>query len=111
MPHDDPLRRLITGKGAKDDTLPEGDDALDGLGDLSPGGGAGVTPNRERHFNRGSGRFHDPATGEFEPGSPPPDLDPPADRYRAVDGRFKKSSADLFDEEDEVLLDSLEPEG
>lgn len=71
----------------------------------------GITSNRERHFNKRSGRFHDPDTGMFEDGAPPPDLDASVDRYRAKDGRFKKRSTDLFDEPEEVALESLEPEG
>lgn len=70
-----------------------------------------ITENREEHFNRESGRFHDPDTGEFEEGGPPPDLDEEVDRYRAEDGKFKSRSADLFDEYEEVIKDSLEPEG
>lgn len=70
-----------------------------------------VTENREEHFNRRSGRFHDPETGRFEPGSAPPDLDREANRFRAEDGQFKKGSQDLFDEREEVRKDSLEPRG
>lgn len=86
-----------------------GRDGMPRPGKSSDGGG--ITPNRESNFNKRSGRFHDPGTGKFEEGSPPPDLDPGADRYRGKNGRFKKASADLYDEEEEVLLDSLDPEG
>lgn len=88
-----------------------------GLDDDLPAEGRGsrrksdITKNREGNFSRESARFHDPDTGEFEAGSPPPDLDTDVDRYRAVDGKFKSRSADLFDEPEEVRLGSLDPEG
>lgn len=75
------------------------------------GGGHRVSKNREPHFNKKTGRFHNPETGEFEPGSPPPDLDPRADRYRAKNGRFKKRSADLYDEREEERQHELWPRG
>lgn len=55
--------------------------------DFDPFDDEDVTPNREDNFELDTGRFRDPDSGEFEPGSPPPDLD------------------------EEVRLDSLEPEG
>ena len=70
-----------------------------------------VSRNREDNFDIGSGRVHDPRSGEFEPGSPPPDLDTGVDRYRRSDGRFKSRSTDLYDEPAEVLFDSLWPRG
>lgn len=81
-----------TGRGKEDDSM-------------------SITENRERHFSRRSGRFHDPDTGEFERGSAPEDLDSDVNRYRGESGRFKKRAADLYDEPEEVKQDSLEPRG
>jgi hypothetical protein len=83
----------------------------DYFGAVDTGGDPGVTPHRESNFNRASGRFHDPDTGAFEIGGPPPDLDPSVDRYRAKDGRFKKRAADLYDEPDEARMGELWPRG
>lgn len=65
-----------------------------------------VSKNREGMFDLSAGRFRDDM-GMFEPGSPPPDYDDVTDRYRAVDGKFKKRSRDLYDEKDEVRFDDL----
>jgi len=82
------------------------------MGMMGGGGNTSdIRPNREADFNKLSGRFHDPVSGEFEAGRPPPDLDPAARRYRAKDGRFKKSSSDLYDEAEEVRQNSLDPLG
>lgn len=69
-----------------------------------------VSENRESSFEKVTGRFRG-SDGQFEPGSPPPDLDQSANRYRGKDGRFKRRSSDLYDERAEVRLDSLDPEG
>lgn len=82
-----------------------------GLSSTDQASSPGVTDNREDQFNRESGRFHDPSSGEFEPGSPPPDLDKSTDRYRGKNGQFKSSPDDLYDEPAEVKRDSLEPQG
>lgn len=79
--------------------------------DFDPFDEEDVTPNREDDFELDTGRFRDPDSGEFEPGSAPPDLDEDVDRYRAEDGQFKDSADDLYDEPEEVSIDSLEPEG
>lgn len=73
--------------------------------------GIDIRPNRESDFERDLARFRDPDTGQIERGSPPPDLDTDVGRYRGKDGRFKKSSSDLFDEPAEVRENSLEPPG
>lgn len=83
---------------------------LDAHADGGHTGNARVSRNREHRFDRASGRFHGP-DGQFEPGSPPPDLDPSVDRYRAKDGRFKKRSADLYDERAEVRDHDLRHRG
>lgn len=93
------LLGLGVGSGSSDAGGSRRDDDLD------------ITENREPFFNRGSGRFHDPDTGLFEAGSPPPDLDTSVDRFRAEDGQFKSRSTDLFDELEEVEQDSLDPFG
>lgn len=93
------------------DLLGDSDDDMGFGEELSGGELEDVSENRESDFNIESGRFHDDETGEFEPGSPPPDLGTSVDRYRAEDGKFKGRSKDLFDEPEEVRLGSLEPEG
>lgn len=70
-----------------------------------------ITDNREHLFELDTGRFRNDETGMFEPGGAPPDLDETVDRFRAEDGRFKDRAADLFDEEAEVMQDSLDPMG
>lgn len=70
-----------------------------------------VTDNREEHFNTQSGQFHNPHTGRFEPGGPPPDYDSRTDRYRAKNGQFKKRSSDLYDEREEERRNRLWPRG
>lgn len=70
-----------------------------------------ITEDREEFFEIETGQFRDPDTGEFEDGGPPPDYDGEANRYRGADGEFKTRSADLFDEEEEVLFDDLGFEG
>jgi len=106
-------------KGAEDLSRPRGVRSSGGMDGVPPldahvdGGHTGparVSRNREHRFNRASGRFHG-ADGEFEEGSPPPDLDGSADRYRAKDGRFKKRSQDLYDEELEVAFHDLRRRG
>ena len=84
---------------------------LEDLADMDDDDDLEITENREGNFDIESGRFHNPETGQFEEGSPPPDLDEEVDRFRAKDGKFKSSSADLYDEYEEVIKDSLEPEG
>lgn len=85
-----------------------------GLASLAQGFGAEgdvVDESREGHFDVEAGRFRDPASGAFEVGSPPPDYDPAANRFRAENGKFKGRSSDLYDEPEEVRRHSLEPRG
>lgn len=82
-----------------------------GLGSGGGDGRADVTANREGNFSRKTGRFRDPLTGSFEAGSAPPDLDTGTNRYRGKNGQFKTGSADLYDEPEEVALNSLDPMG
>lgn len=84
-----------------DDLLDFGDDDDDSLD---------IEPNREDDFEPDTGRFRG-EDGKFDVGSPPPDLDEDVNRFRAENGQFKESSADLYDEPEEVQMDSLEPDG
>lgn len=70
-----------------------------------------ITSDREGHFEKRTGRFHDPETGRFEPGRSPPDFDERANRFRGRDGRFKGRSKDLYDEPREVQQGALWPQG
>lgn len=94
-----------------DDSLdvPDGDLGMGILPGLGPG--VDVTEDRTDHFNLETGQFHDPETGLFEPGGPPPEYGQSTNRYRAADGQFKSRPADHYDESLEVALDSLEPRG
>jgi hypothetical protein len=69
-----------------------------------------IEPNREDDFDLETGRFRGD-DGEFDPGSPPPDFDEDSNRFRAKNGEFKEQADDLYDEPEEVRLDSLEPDG
>lgn len=96
------------GVGARADL----DLSLSSGADSAPSGGLGrVTENREGNFDVESGRFHDPESGRFESGSPPPEWDGRGRRYRAENGQWKDRPADHFDERAEVNEDSLEPRG
>ena len=88
------------------------DGDMGGLGMSDPPAlNTSITPDRTGNFGLKTGQFRAPETGAFEPGGPPPDYDPTADRFRAKSGEFKDRPADHFDEPAEVRLDSLEPRG